>query len=241
MPEIIVHPSGDAVAEAVAVRLASRLAQLQAAGTASPQVSLTGGRIALQAYRHLATLSDRDDVDWTSVDWWWSDERFVPAGDDDRNDAGTIAAIQAALPVPDLRLHPMPASGTGLDLDAAAAAYAAELGGRSFDVTLLGVGPDGHVASIFPAHPSLDGTGEVMAVRDSPKPPPDRISLTLAALNRSREVWFTVSGGEKADAVKSALMGGPVPAAQVTGVERTLWLLDVDAAAELPEALTATS
>lgn len=238
MPEITVHPSGDAVAEAIANRLANRLAQLQAAGTAVPQVSLTGGRIALQAYQHLATLSDRADVDWTSVDWWWSDERFVPAGDDDRNDTTTIAAIQQALPVPDVRLHPMPSSDQGLDLDAAAAAYATELAGRSFDITLLGVGPDGHVASIFPGHPSLDGTGEVIAVRNSPKPPPDRVSVTLAGLNRSREVWFTVSGAEKADAVKSALMGGPVPAARVTGVERTLWLIDEDAAAELPDALT---
>ncbi|MGI8459890.1 MAG: 6-phosphogluconolactonase [Propionibacteriaceae bacterium] len=239
MPEIIVHPAGDAFAEAIARRLASRVGQLQAGGTRSPQVSLTGGRIALRTYQHLAGLSDREDIDWTSVDWWWSDERFVPAGDNDRNDASTIAAIQAALPVPPERLHPMPAADAGRDLDEAAAAYASELGGRAFDITLLGVGPDGHVASIFPDHPSLDGTGEVIAVRNSPKPPPDRISLTLETLNRSREVWFTVSGAEKAGAVKSALMGGPVPAARVTGVERTLWLVDTDAAAELPASLTA--
>jgi 6-phosphogluconolactonase len=99
------------------------------------------------------------------------------------------------------------------------------------------MGPDGHVASIFPEHPSAYAEGPVIAVRSSPKPPPERISLTLPVINRSQEVWFVVSGSDKAAAAKMALLGaGPVqvPAAGVSGVQRTLWLLDRDAAAELP-------
>jgi 6-phosphogluconolactonase len=109
-----------------------------------------------------------------------------------------------------------------------------------FDICLLGMGPDGHVASLFPEHPSSYAEGEVIAVRASPKPPPERLSLTLPVINRSREVWFLVSGSDKAAAAKMALMGaGPVqvPAAGVAGAERTLWLMDSDAASELPRDL----
>ena len=88
----------------------------------------------------------------------------------------------------------MPASDGGLDLDQAAEAYARELGDVIFDICLLGMGPDGHVASIFPEHPSSYAEGEVIPVRASPKPPPERISLTLPVINRSHEVWFVVSG-----------------------------------------------
>ena len=122
------------------------------------------------------------------------------------------------------------------------APHAAEFGGTVLDICLLGLGPDGHVASIFPEHPSSYAEGDVIAVRSSPKPPPDRISLTLPVINRSREVWFLVSGSDKAAAAKMALLGaGPVqvPGAGVSGVDRTLWLMDADAAAQLPPDLAA--
>jgi 6-phosphogluconolactonase len=97
------------------------------------------------------------------------------------------------------------------------------------------MGPDGHVASIFPEHPSFSTPGRVIPVRNSPKPPPDRISLTLEVINESREVWFLVSGRDKAAAARQALEGGqpPVPAAGVSGVASTVWLLDEEAAADL--------
>ncbi len=131
----------------------------------------------------------------------------------------------------------MPASGDGLDLDAAADAYAGELGQTAFDICLLGMGPDGHVASLFPEHPSSYADGRVIPVRSSPKPPPERISLTLEVINQAAEVWFCVTGSDKAAAARLALSGaGPlqIPAAGVRGRERTLWLLDREAAAELP-------
>ncbi len=106
-----------------------------------------------------------------------------------------------------------------------------------FDVCLLGVGPDGHVASLFPGRPELDVTdATTLAVHDSPKPPPDRVTMTFPVLNRSREVWFLVSGADKATATARGIRGDDLtrtPAAHVHGVERTLWLIDEDAAADL--------
>jgi 6-phosphogluconolactonase len=237
--EIIVHARADDVAEALATRLMARLAELQSDGRI-PQVALTGGRIATKAYQRLAAEGGQSAVDWSRVDLWWGDERFVPADDGDRNAKQALDLLRSPLKLPDTRIHEMPASDGGRDLDAAAEAYAAELGDTSFDICLLGLGPDGHVASIFPEHPSSYETGDVIAVRSSPKPPPERISLTLPVINRSHEVWFVVSGSDKAAAAKMALLGaGPVqvPAAGVSGTHRTLWLLDRDAATELPRDL----
>ena len=102
---------------------------------------------------------------------------------------------------------------------------------------VLGVGPDGHVASLFPFHPAAGTTDALaVAVHDSPKPPPDRVSLTRECLERSREVWFIVSGADKADALRRCVDGAPfetTPGAHVHGEERTLWLVDADAAADL--------
>ena len=120
-------------------------------------------------------------------------------------------------------------------------AYAEELGETRFDLCLLGLGPDGHVASLFPRHPSADATGAVIAVRNSPKPPPERISLTLPVLNRSGAVWFLVSGEDKADAVAKALVRNgsePVPAARVDPAGSTVWLMDRAAAASLPASVS---
>ena len=232
--EIAVHPGADDVAAALAARLTSRLAEIQRDGRV-PQVALTGGRIATRAYQQLAAEGTGSAVDWSRVELWWGDERFVPRDSDDRNDKSTLELLTGALPLDTARIHAMPASGEGLDLDAAASAYATELGRLRFDVCLLGVGPDGHVASLFPDHPSVTAPGRVIAVRESPKPPPERISLTLEAINASDEVWFVVSGSDKAAAAAWALTGSrPVPAAAASGVDRSLWLLDAEAAAELP-------
>jgi 6-phosphogluconolactonase len=233
--EIVVHDGPDDVAEALAARLTSTLADLQARGR-TPQVCLTGGGIATKAYARLAA-DGPGDVDWSRVALWWGDERFVPAGDADRNADGTLAVLREPLRLDDGYVHVMPASDAGLDLDEAAAAYATELGDRVFDVCLLGMGPDGHVASLFPGHPGVGEPGTVIAVRNSPKPPPDRISVTMDVINRSRQVWFCVSGAEKAVAVAKGVLGtgpDPVPAALASGTEATVWLVDTAAVADLP-------
>src|SRR4029453_2452407 len=142
-----------------------------------------------------------------------------------------------ALPLDPARVHPMPPSDgpDGADPEAGAAPYAGEVVALArpgdgalphFDVLLLGVGEDGHVASVFPEHPVAYETRPVSAVRGSPKPPPVRITLALHAINTAEEVWLMATGPEKAKAARIALSGaGPiqVPAAGVRGVERTVW------------------
>ena len=247
-PEVIVHCDAELLAKAVAARLVTRLVDAAAArGTAS--LVLTGGGIGTAVLAELAAAPARDAVDWRHLDVWWGDERFVPSGDKERNETGARAALLDHVDVDPARVHPMPPSDgpDGDDPDAAAARYATWLTEAatpedhgpvpSFDVLLLGIGPEGHIASLFPGMPALYDERSVVAVRNSPKPPPTRLSLTLPSINAAKEVWIRASGKEKAGAVALALSGaGPVqvPAAGAHGRQRTLFLLDSDAAGQLP-------
>jgi 6-phosphogluconolactonase len=243
---VIVHADPDVLANAVAARLLVRLVDAQAErGSAS--LVLTGGTIARAMYLAIRDSPARDAVDWSKVDVWWGDERFVPHDDPDRNELQAREALVDALPLDPTRVHPMPASDgpDGNDPEAAAARYADELARAAkpgtaplphFDVVLLGIGEDGHVASVFPEHPVAYESRPCTAVRGSPKPPPIRLTLTLPTINTADDVWLIAAGSGKASAVKLALSGGgpvQVPAAGVHGVDRTLWLLDRAAAAEV--------
>jgi 6-phosphogluconolactonase len=241
-PEVEVLPGADALAEHVAQRLLETLAAAQAEGRV-PAIALTGGTIADQVHGAVARLADGSapSVDWSRVDVYWGDERFVPADDPERNAGQARRALLDHVPVDPARVHEVPASDSGVaDVEAAAAAYSRtvrEHGTGRFDVVMLGVGPDGHVASLFPGSTQLDVDDRVaVAVHDSPKPPPERVSLTYGALNRAAEVWFLVSGEGKAEAVARALGGADphdIPAAGAHGQERTVWLLDTAAASRL--------
>ena len=245
-PEVFVHASGDLLAGAAAARTVTRLADAIAAEGRAHLV-LTGGGIGTKVMAAIAASPARDAVDWRRVDFWWGDERFEVTGDPERNETGAREALLNHLSVDPARVHPVPGPDgpDGDNPDAAAARYAAELaraaaGGADvpvFDVLMLGIGPEGHVASIFPHSPAAHATGSVVAVRDSPKPPPTRISLTFSALQAAREVWILASGEEKAEAVAEALSGvseDTLPAAGARGRDRTLFLLDEAAAAKLP-------
>jgi 6-phosphogluconolactonase len=250
-PSVLVHRDPDELAAAVAARLLTRMVDVQSArGEAS--LVLTGGSIARKVLEAVRDSPARGAVDWPRLDVWWGDERFLPAGDAERNETLAREALLDHVPVDAARVHPMPPSDgpDGDDPEAAAARYAGELAGAarpedhgpspSFDVTLLGVGPDGHIASLFPGLPAVYDERPVVAVRGSPKPPPTRISLTVPTIQRSREVWVVVAGEDKAKAVTLALSGaGPtqVPAAAASGRDRTLWLLDRAAAGTLPARL----
>ncbi len=238
---VVVHNNQESLVHAVAARLITRLIDAQAnRGMAS--LVLTGGRVAQAAYRAVRDNPARDAVDWQKVDVWWGDERFLPSGHPDRNETQAREALLDALPLDPNRVHPMPASdgSDGDDPELAAARYVTELAtaGRPaerphFDVLLLGVGEDGHVASIFPELPATYERRLVAAVRGAPKPPPIRITLTLPAINSAEEIWLVAAGEGKAEAVGMALHGAgsvQVPAAGVQGVELTLWLLDAAAA-----------
>jgi 6-phosphogluconolactonase len=246
-PEVFVYTSGDLLASAAAARTVTRLADAIAA-EGHAHVVLTGGGIGTKVLAAIAAAPARDAVDWRLVDFWWGDERFEAAGDPERNETGARAALLDALRVDPARVHavPGPDGPDGDDPDAAAARYAAELAAAAsgetgavpvFDVLMLGIGPEGHVASIFPDSPAAQATGSVVAVRNSPKPPPTRISLTFGAIQAAREVWVLASGAEKADAVAEALSGvsqAKLPAAGARGRDRTLFLLDEAAASKLP-------
>jgi 6-phosphogluconolactonase len=247
-PEIIVHRDAPLLAKAIAARLVTRLVDAAAAhGTAS--LVLTGGGIGTAVLSELAAAPARDAVDWRHVDFWWGDERFLPSGDPERNETGARAALLDHVEADPARVHPMPPSDgpDGDNPEAAADRYAAELRRAttpedhgpvpSFDVLLLGIGPEGHIASLFPGMPALYDDRPVVAVRGAPKPPPTRLTLTLPAINTAREVWILAAGAEKAGAVALALSdAGPVqiPAAAARGRQRTLFLLDREAAAQVP-------
>ncbi|MGA8987177.1 6-phosphogluconolactonase [Aeromicrobium sp.] len=227
-----VYPDAPALAEAIAERLSGRIALIQAQGR-RPRIVLTGGTIAMEAYR----LVENELIDWAQVDFYWGDERFVPAGHADRNDQQAREAFLERLGVPAEGIHAIPAHGCDLSTAEAADEYASTLPAEPFDLVLLGVGPDGHVASLFPGFAQLHETHRrAVEVFDSPKPPPVRISLTFPAINHSDAVWFLVAGGEKAAAVARALGNGSVedtPARGAHGLTETVWLLDEAAASDL--------
>lgn len=249
-PQVVVHRDKEEMARAVAGRLVAKIVEAQSSrGSAS--VVLTGGRNGNGVLAALAQSPERDSVDFSRLDLWWGDERFLPAGDPERNHTQAREALLDAVPLDPARVHPMPASDGphGADVEAAAAEYAAELAASAsgdervphFDVLMLGVGPDTHVASLFPELPAVGETQRtVVGVQGAPKPPPTRVTLTLPAIRSAREVWLLAAGEDKAQAAAIALSGAgelQAPAAGAYGTTCTLWLLDREAAAELPRDL----
>jgi len=242
--EVVVetYPDTDALVAAAGDRLAGAIADaIDARGRAL--IVLTGGGTGIGMLRRL-----RDHpVEWPKVHLFWGDDRFVPYEDDERNEKQAREALLDHVGIPAANIHPMAASDGrfGADLQAAAQGYAALLADLAetgeptpvFDVHLLGMGGEGHVNSLFPHTPAvLERRLMAVGVDDSPKPPPQRITLTLPAVRRSRQVWLVVGGEAKADAVAAAIGGADpadVPAAGATGQDCTVWLLDSAAAGKL--------
>lgn len=234
-PTVIRYRDAEELANRAAHRLLRALIAFQAEEQVA-QLCLTGGRIAQRIYARLAELVADSELDPERLELWWGDERFLPTDDPERNAGPTLATLAGRFPLAPYRTHPMPAADGLIDAGAGAVTYAKELGDTRFDLVLLGMGEDGHVASIFPGHPSGEPTTQtVIGVSDSPKPPSERISLTVNALGRSGQVWFLVSGAEKAASLRRALAGDQLlPAARVHGEDATIWLVDDAAASELP-------
>lgn len=242
---VVIAADAQTLAESVAARFLNRVAKRVDEGKLA-HVSLTGGTMGSAVLAAAARSPRIAQIEWSRVHFWWSDERFVPRADDDRNEKQARAALLDALDLPAGNVHAPAASDEGLDLDAAAAAYAAELalfaGGDgpwpSFDVCFLGVGPDGHIASLFPDRPEILLTEpSVVGVRDSPKPPPERVTMTRPVINSSKRVWMVIAGADKASALGLALAGASyasVPAAGAKGRKRTVFFVDQAAAADVP-------
>ncbi|MGL4173350.1 MAG: 6-phosphogluconolactonase [Actinomycetota bacterium] len=257
-PLVVIHADPTLLAQAVAARLITKIVDTQAArGDAC--IVLTGGTMGSLVLEELAASTARDAVDWSKLTVMWGDERFLPAGHQDRNETQARRALLDHVPLDPTRVLAMPASdGPEPDVDQAAQRYSDRLNNIArasgaihdqampvCDVLLLGVGPDAHVASLFPEMPGVyEQERTVIGVHGSPKPPPLRISLTLPAITTAEEVWCIVAGAEKAPAVRLSLSGaGPVqaPAAAAIGRRKTLWLLDRAAAAQVPKSLVRLS
>ncbi|MEU7987285.1 6-phosphogluconolactonase [Streptosporangium canum] len=249
VPNVIIHRDADMLAKAVAARVITRTVDVQS-GKGSASLVLTGGTVGIATLAEIAASPARDAIDWRNLDIWWGDERFLPSGHPERNETGARQALLDHVDVDPARVHVMRGPDSGMTAEESAAAYADELRraarpedhgpAPSFDVMMLGMGPDGHVASLFPGMPALYETRPVVAVHGSPKPPPTRISLTLPVIQGSREVWLIAAGEEKAGAVRLALSdSGPmqVPAAGARGRQRTLFLLDRASASKIPSSL----
>jgi 6-phosphogluconolactonase len=241
MSEIVIYPTASALAEAVAANFVEEiLVAQQERGFAS--VVLTGGRSGNAVLAQVLKTPEYQSVDWSQVDFYWGDERFLPAGHPDRNETQARQAFLDHAPVDPDRVFTMePSDGKfGDDPDSAAVDYGMILAERTpaFDVLMLGVGEEGHTASLFPDSPAVKETElSVVAVRDCPKPPPTRVSLTLPAIQQARQVWLVTTGEAKAGPVAAALSGAlpvDIPAAGALGTERTVWILDPTAASKLP-------
>ena len=227
--DVVPYPSQAAQATDVATRLLELLTSLQAQGRI-PQVALTGGTFAKLMYEEVARQAPAFAVAWDRVDFWWGDERFVDPDSEDRNDREARHAFLDQVGA--TRLHPMPATSSACSVEEGARAYEAQVRASDadrFDLVLLSMGPDGHVASLFPGSPQAAVTDRIaVGVTDSPKPPPQRITLTFEALNRSDRVWLFAAesdaGAAKEAAFKRALSGDPdIPATRVHGVAETIW------------------
>nr|WP_245348591.1 6-phosphogluconolactonase [Paeniglutamicibacter psychrophenolicus] len=238
-----------ATAAAVAARLVTAILDAQAArGEAS--IVLTGGTLGIASLKAVADSPALGSVDWSRVNFYWGDERFVESGSPDRNavQAEVLLGVLDAHGLDRGRVHAMGAADDFRTPEEAAAAYAHLLEREAsdegtagslpvFDVLMLGMGPDSHVASLFPDHAgAAAGGATVIGVHDSPKPPPLRVSLTFEAINTARAVWLVVAGADKAPAAGVALGQEPVarervPASGVSGTQGTWWLMDAAAAA----------
>jgi 6-phosphogluconolactonase len=221
--ELVVVDDARAVAAAVAEHLV-------AAARAGGHIALTGGTTPEQAYQDAARL----EPDWSKVELWWSDERCVPPDDDLSNYALAKRTLLDNLERGPKTVHRIKGE---LGKDAAAEDYAHELGDVAFDFELLGMGKDGHVASLFPNAPTLSEPGRVLPAEPALDPFVDRVTLSISALNSAHTIVFALAGADKADAAHRAFAAEPSPQTPSSLVRSTAGtttaILDRAAAAKL--------
>lgn len=236
-----VLPSVEGLNEAVGRAFLARLSTLIDEAMAGSRVNLaiSGGAITTSLLPSL--LPFVGEVDWSRVRVWLVDERYVPAGDEDRNDDQAWEGFFRAASGVDFVHMPtsdVSAPGAG-SLDEATAAFAATwgelMGERSFDIALIGMGPDGHICSLFPGRIDMNEASHILAIRNSPKPPPQRITVSMAVMRACGEVWLTTAGSAKADALGRAFAGASPLELPVAGIlsPSTRVYLDEAAAANI--------
>ena len=197
----------DAVADRAAQVLATAIDAARAV-RGEAHVALSGGSTVAHVYDRLGALVP----DWTDVHLWYGDERVVPLDDEE----STHRLATEHLAAPGATWHPV---AVDRGVDGAAAAYAEELGDTVLDVALNGMGPDGHTASLFPGFPQVQQEGVCLAVRDSPKPPPERVTLTLGTFNAAHRILLVVNGADKAQML-ARVLAGPEPEVPASLLDR---------------------
>jgi 6-phosphogluconolactonase len=221
-PDVFRAESVEAAVERAADVIATTIASARTV-RGEAHIALSGGSTVGQVYRALGPKLP----DWRDVHLWYGDERVVPLDDPESNHRLATGTLDA----PDAVWHPL---AVDLGCEGAAAAYAEELGDTVIDLALNGMGPDGHTASLFPGHPMLHAEGIAVCVRDSPKPPAERVTLTLGKLNESRRIMVLVTGAEKKPML-ARVLAGPDPELPASLLARDRLEVIADAAA-LPDA-----
>jgi 6-phosphogluconolactonase len=217
---------------AAAVAVAGLLSEAIATRSAA-SLALAGGTTPRAMHEVLATLPD---VDWSRVSIYFGDERCVPPDHADSNYRMARESLLTRVPIPDTNVHRM--LGEFSDREAAARAYA-ELVPAALDVIVLGIGEDGHTASLFPGSPALDERERLVLPVIGPKPPPQRLTLTPPVLERARCLLMLASGAGKAEAVARALEGALDPRTTPAQLARGgTWMLDPAAASRLSESVS---
>lgn len=257
----IVYPDPTVLAQAVAARTLLTISDLLAKpGRKRVDIAVTGGTDGNRVFHELLASPLVTAVDWPRVHIWWGDERFVAADSDDRNVKQARGEFLDEMVdrglLPETNIHAMPADTRSADeiaaaspdqtdavLAAAAAEYQTELVAQlgpepALDIAMFGVGPDAHFASLFPGLPQVlidDPHVLVAGVRDSPKPPPLRLTLTVPMIARSRHTWVFTSETRKSDAVARALAApyNPQAPSSYADGQELLWLIDKGAASKL--------
>ena len=198
----------------------------------SVHLALTGGSVGIKTLEAMAVEPGLMDIDFARLHIWWGDERYLASDSVDRNANQAKDALLRKIAVPSQNIHEFPATDSGLTVAQSAEAFEAELIGifngkqPAMDLTILGMGPDGHIASLFPGHVHLNN--EIVFVENSPKPPSERLSFNYSLLNRSKKVVFVVSGIDKAEAIEQihTQENCELPAAKITSIDSTTWFID---------------
>lgn len=223
IPEVRIFSESGEIVEAVVQLAIARIEQILGSQGIF-HLALTGGKLGNLVSRSLVDLWNRDPGKYSGLHLWWSDERFVPDMSDERNSYIVVKELSDSSPI---HLHQVLAKDSGVGLDVAARRYNADLFGIDMDLTVLGVGPDGHVASLFPGLWNSSEERDAIAVDNSPKPPPERVSFSMQKICNSESVWFIADGAEKRDAVaKIIAQDRSIPASHAHGKTETMLFVE---------------
>lgn len=247
-PEIIISNTRALAGAAAAARVA-RMAAQAVAERGRFTVALSGGSLVEMTAPGLLERSRSGEINWPAWQVFWADERCVPSASPDSNYAMAEALLFRHVPLPKNQIYALEEArgpeGAAKAYEAFLQRFFALAPGQAprFDLILLGMGEDGHTASLFPGHPLLDETRRRVApITDSPKPPPERVTLTLPVINNARHIIFVTAGAGKAGVLKQVLgtsaQGTGLPARRVAPICGTLqWFIDADAAEQLGDAI----